>query len=532
MVAQLILLVATEQAQQDFNMANLNELLKTEDGRKIAEQILGKQLSPLPTPPDDISSQEEPAEQMMSQAEQEDTTDSSPSESPQEESTTDEQPVASTDSNEDEEKPSTDKEDDASADISVPQPTSASDSAVHPMLDFGNSGEYQQQKAKQLQDVKNRSTMAELAGSLGRSGSIVGSAIAKAPENKAAQQLYADNSASAQQIPIEFQKQQALKEENDPNSPTSQALRGVMNNLGIKYTGNPSSAQLKASLPFVFKDVEAKQLAAAKASQAKATQESRSQDLQLKLKSYEQRAKEANLLHQDRQDAIQAQKDQANQQKTEKADTDRFDKLGKTLNESLASSRSAFGTAGRSFQSIENAKAVLAGEVDPNQLDNRQVFELTKTLDRVLSQGNPTQFGAEHLNPDTARGRLAKIMEFITNERQGAQAGDFIKTIGKTLDRESDVTRHQMARTKREILSSYGDLRDKYPDKFNVMLEAHGLPSDIMDDKYSKEYNLNLVPNKDSATTSEPQPASVTPEVQSGAAAELARRRQTKEQNQ
>ena len=55
-----------------------------------------------------------------------------------------------------------------------------------------------------------------------------------------------------------------------------------------------------------------------------------------------------------------------------------------------ASGRSAYGMAARTAQAIENAEALLSGEVDPNNLDSRQVYELSKVLDRILSQGNPS----------------------------------------------------------------------------------------------------------------------------------------------
>ena len=60
---------------------------------------------------------------------------------------------------------------------------------------------------------------------------------------------------------------------------------------------------------------------------------------------------------------------------------------------------------------------------DFNDLDNRQVVEVARVLDRVLSGGQATISGSEHLTPDSARQWIAKKWEFITSKRQGAGAG-------------------------------------------------------------------------------------------------------------
>jgi hypothetical protein len=163
------------------------------------------------------------------------------------------------------------------------------------------------------------------------------------------------------------------------------------------------------------------------------------------------------------------------QAKADKETTDRFDRLNSKLNADLASGRTVFGTAARTKQSVENAEALLNGEVDPNNLDSRQVYELSKVLDRILSQGSPSISGTEHLSPDTARQWLAKKLEYVTNERQGAQAGNFVKSISHTLEREKAIANKQIKDAQKRLVSSYGDLASKDQDKWNEIMEAHGL---------------------------------------------------------
>lgn len=174
----------------------------------------------------------------------------------------------------------------------------------------------------------------------------------------------------------------------------------------------------------------------------------------------------------------QAAAQTAAQTRLDKQDTDRFDRMGKTITSEVASGRSTLGTAAKVKQSIENAEALIQGALDPNELDARQVYELAKVLDRVLSQGGTTVAGAEHLDIDTARKRLGKQIEFFTNKRQGAGAGDFVKNIAHTLEREKRLAQNQIRGAQKKLLASYGDLEKKNPEKWAAIMKEHGLDSE------------------------------------------------------
>lgn len=295
-------------------------------------------------------------------------------------------------------------------------------------------------------------------------------------------------------LPVEQYKLKQANEANDPNSGLSQGMRDYMQKLGYPVSPNSSAAHIQSVLPFIFKDVEAKQQQAAHAADLK-------NRLDVAQKMKETQLEQSKILNsqrkQDKQEALADKK----QEKLSKEDTDRLDKLNKNITAETASSRSAFGQAARNHQSVENAKALLDGSLDPNELDTRQVYELTKTLDRVLSQAGGSVAGTEHLTPDTARSRLSKLIEFVTNKRQGAQAGSFIKTFSDTLDREQDLAKKQMFRTQKSLLGNTRDLQKRHPQEFSDILTQHGLPSDIFEQKIEEEPKRNNLSNDPRDTT-------------------------------
>lgn len=290
--------------------------------------------------------------------------------------------------------------------------------------------------------------------------------IAKLPvDNK-----QSDEMAKESGQPIQDYLLRRQEEANDPDSGLSKGMRSYMQQIGMPVNDMATAGQLKQIMPFVFKDMEAKQ-----------AQKTHSQDIDARLA--EQR-EIANMHSQDlamRKQELDNNKDLIRQDKMDKQDTDRIGKLNEKMTADVQSGRTAFGQAARNYQAVQNAQGLLNGETDVNNLDNRQVFELTRVLDRVLSQGNPSQFGSEHLNPDTARGYLAKLMEYATNKRQGAGAGDFVKTIRDTLNREGHMAQAQMGRTQRELLSGNKDLYTRHPEKMGDVLEGHGLPRNLFD---------------------------------------------------
>lgn len=359
-------------------------------------------------------------------------------------------------------------------------------------LDFGNA----EQNRSEIKEVQDRQNMAELVNGLGKAADRIGAGIARTAP--VAQEAFDQQIKQAGAITQNY-LQRKEQEDSDPNSGQSKAARDYIKQYGINVSDGATANQLKQVMPYVFKDFEAKQAAKNRADDQAARLEQRKyeaeqkhiSDAQMLKDKLEQRKYDTDQRSRDRAlgyAQLKASKEQAHSSKQVEIDNRDINKLNERLTGDIASSRSAFGRAANNYQAIQNAKALLNGELDPNNLDNRQVFELTRVADRVLSNGNPTQFGSEHLNPDTGRARLAKILEFADNRRHGAQAGDFVKSLSHTLDREEDMAKNQMQRTHKEILGPYKELYERNPDRFGDMLESKNLPRDIFSSEKGHVY--------------------------------------------
>lgn len=104
-----------------------------------------------------------------------------------------------------------------------------------------------------------------------------------------------------------------------------------------------------------------------------------------------------------------------------------------------------------------------------DKLDSRQVAEVVKSLDRQLSQSNPTVHGQEALAPPTTPEQLAaKYGEKVLNGPVGASQGAFIDRMMGTVNRERDLAAAKYTKgvqalkdTKPFAAKRYGDTMDK-----------------------------------------------------------------------
>lgn len=173
---------------------------------------------------------------------------------------------------------------------------------------------------------------------------------------------------------------------------------------------------------------------------------------------------------------------QRQQEKTDLSQTNRynadFQKMAKELSGAKASSRSAMGKAALNKAAAERIETLIAGR-DLNDLDNREIYEVARSLDSLLAQGQPTISGSEHLIPKTGRGSAASIAEFITNTRQGAQASSFLQQMIKTVGREKELADKQLDKYKNELLPGFKHLEQVDKERFNQIVGAASSPSDV-----------------------------------------------------
>lgn len=385
--------------------------------------------------------------------------------------------------------------------MSVGQPApldSASASAIQPQVSATKNIELTAQNAapvdKQYKDdallaAQKQAREDEGLAMMAKSGSIIGTALAGqghiTPDKnimelydqytKMAGQPVSDLLTQRQQQDEAIKRQMNLaalateKEKSDPNSQVSQLYRNLAKGysqatgLNIPLNAAVSASQIEKVLPGI---------------------EKYSAMLQSK-------------------EMMQDSKKTAAEQKKEIQDNKDMDKISKLLTAEIASGRSAFGVAARNKQAAMGAEALLGGgSIDPDSLDSRQLYELNRVLDRVLSQGQVTASSAAKLTPKTAKMDFAKLSEYLTGVRQGANAGTFVQSAMKTLQREKDIANQQIQATQQQLLGPYKRLKDN--PGMQDTLRAAGIDPETAWD-YSKknttQQNSNTLVTKDALKT-------------------------------
>lgn len=360
----------------------------------------------------------------------------------------------------------------------------------------------------QLRDAQDQQREAILNARLLQAGDLIGSGIAglggKIPIKPVIQEAMEQQIKDAG-LPVQQLEQRIANEKNDPASQLSNTMREYFKQLtGQDISQNISASDITQVAP-LFKEKETEEI-------KKLTIQSNLQNKQLLNQLASQKLEEQARYHQetaaDRRDANKSRTDLAQElregrvsDKQDALDTARLDKINGLITAEKVSGRSPFGKAALNRQAVQNAKALMEGR-DLNDLDNREVAEVARVMDRILSQAAPTYSGAKELTPETGRKELARIEEFLGNKRQGAGAESFLNQFQKTFQREEDLANKQIAKTQKDFLAPYSDLEDD-PRMQNI-LAARGL-SNVWD--YNK--NDKTSDNNPSTNNQPPTPQQV-----------------------
>jgi hypothetical protein len=271
------------------------------------------------------------------------------------------------------------------------------------------------------------------------------------------QQLFKDQAAGADQITNDYKDAVAM-EKMDAKSPVSRAMQKFAKKLGFDAKGL-SAGDMEKVMPYV-----------ARAFEGEENRKARHEDLALRIKEMNQRYA---LAKEDKR-ALNAEKQDL---KSKKENIERFDKMGKIITSEIASSRSSFGKNANNIRSALAIERLVEGR-SLNSLNNREIQEVARSLDSLLSQGQATISGTEHLVPKAYRGDVAKIQEYLTAKNKGAGMGSFLKQMLETVKRERELAEEQVKKTQKKILSPYADLRTKDPEAWSTIMKAHELPED------------------------------------------------------
>lgn len=296
-----------------------------------------------------------------------------------------------------------------------------------------------------FKQAQERQRMAQLGISLGQAAEKFGSAIAMTKPGD--QSFYEQQMKLAGGFTEQVKDEEAVRQEaekNDPNSPLSKQYQELVKSMGVKLTGNESAATLMRALPFL-------------------------QQYQSQKENREARREQAAI----EREKIAATKALLTDEKANKE----FTKMSEKLTSEIASSRSAFGKGANIVRSAEAIEKLVEG-IDPKDIDVRQITEIARNLDAMLSQGAATISGTKKLIPSSFAGDAAKIAEYITSQPRGARQGEFVKRMIETVQREKELAKQQIIRTQNKILSGYGHLKEKYPERYNEILQEHDIPTD------------------------------------------------------
>lgn len=272
-------------------------------------------------------------------------------------------------------------------------------------------------------------------------------------------------------LPVQQFEQMTQMEKLDPKSSTASGLRTFLKDqFKVNLPENISVADIEKIAPWAIKAYETKQQKQLTLSLSKE-----------KLDEEKRHHKELEALTGERIDSGDDKAEKKKIAQQNKENTTRFDKMNSLIVAEKASSRSTFGIDSKTVQGADTLKALLSSEKNFDDLDQRQAYEAARVLDRMLSQGTPTEASSGKLTPDTAKKWLMGKWEYITNTRKGAQLGDFLKTTAATADRERQVALDRIRKTQGKLLGSFYDLREKDPVKWGIVMRQNDLPEDLLD---------------------------------------------------
>lgn len=297
-------------------------------------------------------------------------------------------------------------------------------------------------------DQKNHG---ELANRLGRASELIGTGFSHA--QPVAQEAFNEQIKGAGSAVKDFEEV-AAQEKNDPKSQVSKDFREYLQQFGMTVPPGTSATSAQKIMPYAYQKFAASE-----------AQKSRHEENKLKyeqLKAYKEAgnaAKEASV--------------------KEKSDADaekQFTKFGEKIESGLASSRSPLGRT-RIVQQRGEAVQALIDQVK-NQKggpDSRQMQEIARSMDAMLSGGVGTITGTQELIPHTLRGKFASLEEYIANKPSGLENKEFLNRVEDTIKRETALSKRQQADIMKGVQSAYSHLSKKDPERFQQVLEEKGL---------------------------------------------------------
>lgn len=242
---------------------------------------------------------------------------------------------------------------------------------------------------------------------------------------------YDEDIKAAQSIPAQFI---ALKEQekNDPNSPSSKHARAIYKQItGEDAPSDVSSADLEKQNPIIASMMKKREEIASREFIAGENAKQRAHALEMLKLERDEKAKQ-NLLLKDEQTMMKIN--------------------DKWLSPSMGSSRANSARAQGIINGAEKIDALIKSKKDPNDLTNRDVYEIAKSLDAMLSIGSPTISGTDKLKAKSILSELSTLGEMVLNRPVGARLGDFVKNTAHLIERERKTAQNQLNAVHEQLL--------------------------------------------------------------------------------
>lgn len=315
-------------------------------------------------------------------------------------------------------------------------------------LDFGNAPSIA--SLKRLQDIQSRMNDMQIANTGGRIGAAAATGMAgfSNPFDAALEA----HGKEISKLPDQYLAQVAMEKE-DPNSAQSQGMRSLAGAMGFPISGTASAADLEKQFPQLSNIYTQRIAQANKKDISRENREARSQDLALKY----------------------AQLKDSRLEKLDLKDEDRLLKLNQQLNSpQMGSARNALGKNQLIINGAEKIGGLIDSAKNPNDLTGRQVYEIAKSLDAMLSTGNPTISGTEHLLPKTIMAQLINSEEYLLNKPVGAQMGLFVKQMKDLIEREKGIAEQQNNKFKQQLTAGLPeDFANRRKKDIDRMIQVH-----------------------------------------------------------
>ncbi len=308
------------------------------------------------------------------------------------------------------------------------------------------------QLLKAQQDAVREAKMQQGADMLG-AGIAGAHGIKVTPHDSYAQDIAASG------LPIEQFKLRQANEENDPNSGISTGMRSYLKDkLGVNVSDNATATQMKQIVPYVFKDMEAKQAQAAK-----------HEDMAMRTKELEMRHKELSASKaQAAADRKQRQQEQDDIKKTRDQD-----KASENFSKAFSSFRgnTAVQQAAASLKNSEAAMAIINSKPDYNKIDQPMYNTLTAEIAKIATGGAATEGSSHDMRAQTLQSKAAAFWQNVSGNPTGAQLGKFIEENKDYLDHLNEINNRWVNNYKADIYRGFR--KHMHPTDQQEFEEAH-----------------------------------------------------------